>query len=352
MMHSPASNCFPVYPATWYLFCAARDLSAGPLSKTILGRRLVAFRSASGRVAVLEGRCAHMGADLGRGRVVGDAIQCPFHNWEYLADGRCICIPGTPEIPEFARQTSYPAIERHGFVFFFNGPEPLFGLPFFFTARPENFVAGRPFRFVGDLSWYMLVANGFDTQHFQAVHDRRLCDPPEVDCPAPLARRMRVRWEVTGNSIFDRLLRWFVGHEVKVSITSWGGPLVLVTGSFRRAQSYIWIAAQPSEEEQSLVEVIVFAPRRSNGLARLLLQPLSLWLRRLFTRGFMKGDIDRLPGVRYQPHRLTAGDRHLIDYFQWLTTLPREVTEQGCEAMGESAGVPGGNGSLCKENSS
>jgi nitrite reductase/ring-hydroxylating ferredoxin subunit len=352
MMHSPASDCFPVYPATWYLFCAARDLRDGPLSKTILGRRLVAFRNGRGRVAVLESRCAHMAADLGRGRVVGDAIQCPFHGWEYLADGRCISVPGMTEIPEFARQTSYPVVERHGFVFFFNGPEPLFGLPFFFDARPDDFVAGKPFRFAGDLSWYMLVANGFDTQHFQAVHDRRLCDPPEVDCPAPLARRMRVRWEVTGNSIFDRLLRWFVGHEVKVSITSWGGPLVLVTGSFRRAQSYIWIAAQPSEENQSVVEVIVFAPRRPNGLARLLLQPLSLWLRRLFTRGFMKNDIDRLPGVRYQPHCLTAGDRHLIDYFQWLTTLPRGLEEKACPATEESRSVPGDNGSFCKKNSS
>ena len=68
-------------------------------------------------------RCAHLGADLGAGCVVDDEIQCAFHNWRYDGDGRCVHIPASPDVPDFARVRSYPAVERHGFVFFFNGSD-------------------------------------------------------------------------------------------------------------------------------------------------------------------------------------------------------------------------------------
>jgi hypothetical protein len=78
---APAASAFPASPAAWYLFCPADDLRRGPVSKRLLSRHLVAFRTASGEFAVLEARCAHLGADLGCGEVVGETIQCPFHHW-------------------------------------------------------------------------------------------------------------------------------------------------------------------------------------------------------------------------------------------------------------------------------
>src|SRR5438132_753494 len=126
---APPASAFPAYPASWYLYGSGGDLGRRPLAKTMLGRQLVAFRTASGRAAVLDGRCAHLGADLGGGRVAGEVIRCPFHGWEYDADGRCTRIPGRCEaVPAFARQVSYPVEERCGSVFFFNGPRPLFPL--------------------------------------------------------------------------------------------------------------------------------------------------------------------------------------------------------------------------------
>jgi phenylpropionate dioxygenase-like ring-hydroxylating dioxygenase large terminal subunit len=213
----------------------------------------------------------------------------------------------------------YPVEERHGFVFFFNGREPRFPLPFFFDESPADFVAGKPFRFVGDCTWYMLAANGFDCQHFEAVHDRTLLGPPQVDCPTPYARRMRFTSEVTGHSMFDRLLRRFAGSVVDVSITSWGGPFILVTGFFRRAKSYILIATQPLEDGSTFIETIVFARRRRPSL----LQPFSLWLRRVFTRGFLRDDFDRLGGIRYNPHTLLDADQLLLEYFAWAAELPQ-----------------------------
>jgi nitrite reductase/ring-hydroxylating ferredoxin subunit len=301
----------------------------------MLGRRLVAYRTASGRLAMLNGDCSHFGADLGKGRVVGEALQCPFHHWEYGSDGRCVRIPVQEKLPSFARQATYPVEERHGFIFVFNAPEPLFPLPFFFDARPEDFVAGSPFRFVADCRWYMIAANAFDVQHFEAVHDRQLIGPPTVDCPGPYARRMRFQAIVSGRSIFDRFLRPLAGRHVDVAITCWGGPLFLVTGFFRRVRSYILIATQPLEGGNTLTEVIVFAPRSRFAVARLL-QPLSLWVRRWFTRGFMADDISRLGGIRYNPHSLIASDQLLLEFFHWAAELPQDRGARATEGRNGS----------------
>ena len=323
MLQGPPADRLPAYPASWYLFGRTRDLRDGLRSRDLLGRRLVAVRTRSGRLAVLEARCSHLGADLGRGRVVDETVQCPFHNWRYDPDGRCVHIPNTECIPSFARQTTFPVEERHGLLYVFNGPQPLFPLPFFAGERAEDFVAGRPYSFRADSAWYMIAANGFDAEHFLAVHDRTFLGPPIVDCPEPFARRMRYTAQVTGTSAYDLLLRAFVGDRVEVSITTWGGPYLLVTGRFRCAHSYILIALHPVDDDTTDVDVLVFARRSRNPLVRALLTPLSLWLRRLFTRGFLQDDLTRLGGIRYNPASLIDSDRELIEYFRWVAALPR-----------------------------
>src|SRR4029077_11386129 len=88
----PAAEAFPTYPASWYLFCESKQLKDSPFSQRILGRQLVAYRKAIGQVFVLDARCAHLGAALACGTVVGETIQCPFHHWRYGADGVCTSI--------------------------------------------------------------------------------------------------------------------------------------------------------------------------------------------------------------------------------------------------------------------
>ncbi|BBO32246.1 Rieske 2Fe-2S domain-containing protein [Lacipirellula parvula] len=318
---------FATLPATWYLFSRSTDVAGKPLSKSILQRRLVAYRTAAGRVAVLDANCAHLGADLGRGEVVGESIQCPFHHWNYDANGKCVSVPNHRDVPRSACLRSYPVVERHGYIFFFFGPRALFPLPFFPGSDPNEMSASSPFRFEMDCPWYMLPGNGFDTQHFYAVHDRKLKGAPQVDCPHEYARRMRFDAEITGTSIYDRLLKRFVGRDVQISITSWGGPHVLVEGVFGRAHSRILIISQPLGENRTLSDVIVFAKRSRNPLQAAFVDRLNLRVRRRFTQAFMRYDIDKLSGVRYQPSGFTPQDRDMIAFFEWLTTLPRSEYE-------------------------
>ena len=317
MNRAPSIDLFPQWPASWYLFGASDEVKRGPVSKTMLGRQLVAFRGASGALAVMDAHCSHMGADLGCGRVEGDAVVCPYHNWRYGTDGVCTRAPGVAQPPRFARQRTFPAIERHGYVFFFNGPELLFPLPFFLGENEGDYTAGRVFRYVADCSWFVNSAHAFDRQHFDAVHDRRLLAPPEIDCPAPFARRNRYRAEVLGRTPLDRLLRFGAGKTVEISLTVWGGTFVCITGDFERAHSRFFMITRPLENGHTLCEGIVFAPRPAN--------PLALTVRRFFTHGYLADEARRLRGTRYDAACFVEADTDMINFFHWLVALPQEA---------------------------
>ena len=177
-------------PRVVFILCRSADLSR-PVSKRILGRRLVAFRAASGKASVMDAHCSHMGADLGCGTVTGESIQCPFHQLEPWNRRRLstYCSGTRASLPAFARQTAYPVEIRHGYVFFFNGERALFPLPFFFGAEPEKFSAGKVFSYVSDCNWFTNAAHGFDTQHFDAVHG----DLQIRSCRRKLTARIRSR---------------------------------------------------------------------------------------------------------------------------------------------------------------
>jgi len=104
---------------SWFPVARSMDL-AHPQSATLLSRRLVVYRTASGRAVVQDARCAHRGADLALGKVQGEAIACAYHGWQYEASkGRCVHIPSLADqskIHPKAGVQTYRSIERYGHV--------------------------------------------------------------------------------------------------------------------------------------------------------------------------------------------------------------------------------------------
>src|SRR4051794_13996035 len=111
MIDAPDADRFPAYPVSWYLFGTSRDVTGKPIARDVLGRRLVAYRTAAGLPVILDARCSHFGADLAQGCVIGDRLQCPFHHWQYGPDGRCAHIPAQERIPAAAQQAAFPVVE-------------------------------------------------------------------------------------------------------------------------------------------------------------------------------------------------------------------------------------------------
>src|SRR5439155_21674103 len=141
-----------------------------------------------------------------------------------------------------------------------------------------------------------------------------------IECPHPLARRAVLRALVAGDSIFDRLTSFFAEDTVELSITNWGGTVMVVTATFKHARSYGIATCLPVGNGKPLVvDVIVFAERSGNRLARLLSESAGLWIRRLFAKAFVGDEFHELSGIRYDPHTLTASDSTLAEYFAWAT---------------------------------
>src|SRR5437868_8159587 len=78
------------YARGWHCLGLARDYKDGkPHTLSIFGTRLIAFQGEDKRVHVLDGYCPHMGADLSKGCIEGNAVVCPFHHWKWGSDGMC-----------------------------------------------------------------------------------------------------------------------------------------------------------------------------------------------------------------------------------------------------------------------
>lgn len=314
----PAAADFPSHPAAWYYFCEEQALGKGPVGLRHWTKDLVAFRTESGTVAVLEASCSHLGSNLACGEVVGETLRCPFHHWGFGTDGICRHIPAASAIPKFARQANFPVLVRNGSVFFFNGPQATYPLPFFVNETPENFVAGNVFSYQADASWLMVASQGFDIQHFESVHDRHLLQPPDLHQISPFALRAYYLAVNIGKGWRDIVLRCLVGRTVEVTIHNWGGTMFLVHAKFPRAVSRFLVSFRPLEDGRTHFDVIIFTPR---GLASLV-RPMRRW----FTRAHLMAEAALIRGTRYLPSHLIPEDAGMRQCFQWLAAIPQRAT--------------------------
>ncbi len=108
----------------WHCLGLAESFKDGqPHAVEAFGTKLVVFQDEDGELNALDAYCRHMGGDLTQGTVKGNAIACPFHDWRWAGNGRCVAVPYGKRIPMRARTKSWPCIERSKQVFVYNDPE-------------------------------------------------------------------------------------------------------------------------------------------------------------------------------------------------------------------------------------
>ena len=59
------------------------ELSKKPLQTVSAGRTKLAVSCVNGEFGVISGVCNHVGGPLGEGRLNGDFVVCPWHNWTF-----------------------------------------------------------------------------------------------------------------------------------------------------------------------------------------------------------------------------------------------------------------------------
>lgn len=176
-----------MYINFWYPVCMADELGSDePLQVQLLGLKFVAFRDSSGAAHVLSDTCVHRGGSLGKGKVMGDCLACPYHGWQYAGDGRCRLIPSAAESkpPARAKVDSYPVEERYGIVFAFLGDLAESERPPLYSIKEFGVDGWRPNKTVilnVGCYYERSVENGLDPVHNEFVHPAQGFPPMHKD---------------------------------------------------------------------------------------------------------------------------------------------------------------------------
>jgi phthalate 4,5-dioxygenase oxygenase subunit len=122
---TPMGNFFREY---WLPAVRSDELPAPdcpPVRIRLLGESLIAFRTTSGRVGLIQNACPHRGASLFFGRNEEEGLRCVYHGWKFDCTGQCVDMPSEPAESNFRtkiRATAYACTERNGIIWAYLGP--------------------------------------------------------------------------------------------------------------------------------------------------------------------------------------------------------------------------------------
>lgn len=93
-------NAYRSGPAEFTTSTITGELAEGELKRVMVLEQPVLLVKASGRIHAVGAVCSHYGAPLNEGRVVDNAIECPWHASRFaLEDGRVVQGPACAALP-------------------------------------------------------------------------------------------------------------------------------------------------------------------------------------------------------------------------------------------------------------
>lgn len=126
MTHTATQTIYPLtasqpYPRRqWWMVAYSTEVNRDILARTVLGEKVVLYRTEEGQAVAASGVCPHRMFPLEKGRLVGDDIQCGYHGFKYDTKGACVLTP-SQDTPAPACLRSYPVIEHGGTVWIWTG---------------------------------------------------------------------------------------------------------------------------------------------------------------------------------------------------------------------------------------
>lgn len=165
-----------MYINFWYPMATSAELTDKPLKVRALGQDFVLFRGEDGMAKCLSNTCTHRGGSLSGGKIRGNCIQCPYHGWEFNAEGHCQRLPSlgpNPKIPARTRIDAYPVEERHGLVFSFLGDLPEDQRPPIIDVQEWGQEGWKSTlqTYTINANYERSIENGLDPAHNEFVHD-------------------------------------------------------------------------------------------------------------------------------------------------------------------------------------
>ncbi len=314
----------PPIPAGWYSVGFGHELQPAEVKPLqVFGRDLVLFRTRTGHARVLDAHCPHLGAHLAHpitggtgGKVVGNAIQCPFHAWQWDGStGRCVAIPYAKRIPPNAKTRAWEVVERAGLIMVWYHPEakpPSFELPRLSELDGDEFVVVYRNSREARSTPLDMGENSVDLAHFVTVHGLERYPDPETT----KVRCEGATLQITGPA--EGALGGDSPIPIELERTFHG--LGFVTIRFRGipgADPLLLIATTPFDERRSITRWTFFAER-----------PVAETLGVVFSDRLMQGVLPDYPiweNKVYVPDPILCdGDGPIAEYRRWARQFDPE----------------------------
>ena len=157
----------------WYVAAWDHEVTAEkPFGRILLNEPVVLYRKRDGGVVALEDRCCHRHFPLHRGCLVEDRLECGYHGLQYDETGQCVRIPGQSVVPDGVRVRSYPAVERHRWIWVWMGDpalaDPALITDFHWMQDPAWRAKGTVFHVA--CNYELIIENLLDLSHLTFVH--------------------------------------------------------------------------------------------------------------------------------------------------------------------------------------
>ncbi len=146
-----------------------------PVRVRLMCENLIAFRTTSGKVGLIQDACSHRAASLFFGRNEEEGIRCIYHGWKFDITGQCLDMLSEPpesSFPGKVKATAYPCVERGGLVWTYMGTRSADNLPPLPDLEPNMMPEGQGTVRVNmfEWNWFQCMENNMDTAHQGILH--------------------------------------------------------------------------------------------------------------------------------------------------------------------------------------
>lgn len=147
----------------------------------LLGEDIILWRH-NGEVHAWKDYCRHRGARLSLGWVKDGCVICPYHGWEYGADGGCRRFPAHPKMKPSSRVGAFHhhATERYGYIWVCMGT-PAADVPPFPVWEDATYRKVQAGPYYYNANGLRAIENFLDAAHFPFVHANLNGNPDDPD---------------------------------------------------------------------------------------------------------------------------------------------------------------------------
>ena len=215
----------------WYPVAMSDDVSEQPVQVRLFSQGVVLWRDGDGVVHAALDYCPHRGARLSQGWLSDGCITCPYHGWQYGADGKCVRIPQAPDqtaMPPKARLATYQADDRYGLVWVTLSDAPRAGIPVLPELEDPSFTLVHELMETWAVCAPRAMDNALDVSHLSFVHRNTVGDSSQAEMSEYRVERdgLRIRFSTSYTSKVTEAMKRNTGLTVDTTTRTTHAELV------------------------------------------------------------------------------------------------------------------------------